>query len=262
MIRRGTIVLLSLLILTASMALDAEELPTSFLSSHYYILSLGALSFDLSSVIQSASAVGTSVVEFDAGAISVDRGTEDPNVPLETVLGDPSVLVVDSGRLLLSRTGDAYRFTVRPSACGYELVINPSADSDLHETLADVLGTLQELGLLGAEVSLQFSSFAKAELKGPQPPADLAIESTLYGLTVAADWFSFAAAQALTQVGLRVAVVAEKLPGAQLNSQFAPYVEQETDSLVRLLLPIDQLLPLARSASVGYVRTPRQPFVP
>ncbi len=262
MIRRRTVLLLLLLTLTPTMALGAEELPTSFLSSHYYILSLGALSFDLSGVIQSASAAGTTILQFDAGAISVDRGSRDSDVPLETVLGDPSVLVVDAGRVLFTRTNDMYRFTVRPSTCGYELVLDPTVDSDLHETLAEVLGTLQQLGLVGAEVSLQFSSFAKAELKGPQPPTDLSIESTLYALTVAADWFSFTASQGLTQVGLRVTVVAEKTSGEPLDSQFRPYIEQETDSLVRLLLPIDQLLALARSASVEYVRTPRQPFVP
>jgi len=56
--------------------------------------------------------------------------------------------------------------------------------------------------------------------------------------------------------------VAEKLPGAALASTFSTYVTEETESLARLLLPIERLIALADSASVGYVRTAYQPAVP
>jgi hypothetical protein len=47
-----------------------------------------------------------------------------------------------------------------------------------------------------------------------------------------------------------------------LDDAFAVYVIEETDLLVKLLLPIDQLLTLAQSSSIGYVRMAYQPSIP
>lgn len=262
MTRRSSILMLAALILTASAVLTAQGVPTVFSSSEYHILSLGQISPDLPAVIQTAQSAGYTLVTYDGDAVSVDRDPLDSGASLSTILGDPLLLIVDTGRLYLTCRRDQYSYTVRPADAGYELVLRPHATLPVQETLTDVLMELQALGAVGSEVDLRFASFPRNEMKGPLPPEGVAIESPLYQLTVAEDWFRFAADNDLTQVGLRVSVVAEILPGESLDSSFASFVEQEGDTLVRLLLPIDRLLALARSAAVGYVRTPRQPFVP
>jgi len=151
---------------------------------------------------------------------------------------------------------------VRPGDGGYTLIIFPHRDLPQGETIFSLLGTLQKLGVIGAEVAMEgFRSFEKDAEKGPEPPAEAAIDSDLYGLTVAADWFSFASSLGLTRVGLRVEVVAEKLPGGAIPEEFQPYIipGSETDQLAKLLLPIHRLVDLARSSFIGYVRPPYQP---
>ena len=253
MMNRKTI-LFVLLIALLGLALQGTDVPSTFAQSHYYILSLGELSAELSAVVQSAQSEGFSLVQFDDAGIG--------GIELGAVLDAPKSLVVDGTRFHLRETLEGYAYTVRPSSEGYELVINPSQDVVVNDVLAAVLMDLQGLGILGSEVNLAFSSYAKADLKGPAPPAGVLIESTLYGLVVANDWFAFSEANALTQVGLRVEIVAEKLPGGVLPSNFSSHVIEESESLVKLLLPIDELLALAQSASIGYVRIAYQPAVP
>ncbi|HDS28888.1 MAG TPA: hypothetical protein ENN96_00220 [Candidatus Acetothermia bacterium] len=259
---RSPILMLAMLVLATSATIFAQGVPSVFSSSEYHILSLGQISPDVSSVTQAAQSAGYTLLMYEGDAVSVDRGPLDSSVPLSTILEDPRVLIVDTGRVHLTCRGAVYRYTVRPTDSGYELVLSPSADLPVLDTLTEILLELQSLGVVGSEVNLQFSSFSKDALKGPAPPDDLFIDSALYQLTVAEDWFRFAADAGLTQVGLRVSVVAEILPGESLDASFTTFVEQAGDRLVRLLLPIDRLLALARSTAVGYVRTPRQPFVP
>lgn len=262
MTQRSLFLMLAALVLTASAVIAAQGVPTVFSSSEYHILSLGQISPDLPAVLQKAQSAGYTLVTYDGDAVSVDRGPLDPSVSLNTILGDPNLLIIDTDRLYVTCRRDPYSYTVRPGDAGYELVLRPHALLPVQETLTEVLMELQALGVVGSEVNLQFASFPRDETKGPPPPAGVSIESSLYRLTVAEDWFRFAAENGLTQVGLRVSVVAEILPGESLDSSFASFVEQEGETLVRLLLPIDRLLALARSAAVEYVRTPRQPFVP
>ncbi len=262
MTRRGSILLLVLLVWVASSFAYAADVPTTFSSTRYYIFSLGAISIDLTSLVTTTQSAGYSVIQYDGDVPSIYRGTVAADVDVATALSDSKVLVVDSGRFYLRQQGDAYTFTVRANQSGYDLVIDPTQDLNINDTLASVLMDLQTIGILGNEVDLEFSSFAKADLKGPAPPADLLMDSTLYGLTVAEDWFAYTATHGLTQFGLRVEVVAEKVPGGTLGAEFTAYVTEETDSLAKLLLPIDQLIPLAESSSVGYVRPPYQPSVP
>ena len=233
-----------------------------FSSSQYYILSLGSLSVDMDALIPATQSAGYSVLQYDGDSVSIDRGNASSDVDVATALGDASVLIVDSGRFELRRAEASYTFTVRPGQSGYELVIDPNEDIGVADTLASILTTLQEIGILGSEVDLEFSSFSKADLKGPAPPAGLLMDSTLYSLTVAQDWFTYSATAGLTQAGLRVEVVAEKVPNGVLDSAYEIYVISQTESLVKLMLPIDLLISLAESDSVGYVRVPYQPSVP
>ena len=262
MIRRGRPILFILLALTLAFPLHGADVPTSFAASHYYILSLGEMTVDLSALIQTTQSAGYSVIQYDDDTATVYRGGETVDMDVATTVADEYVLLIDSNRFYLREIGEAYIFTVRPAEVGYELVINPQQELSINDTLASVLMALQQIGILGNEVNLEYASFAKADLKGPAAPAGVFIESTLYGLMVAEDWFVYAAAKGFTQVGLRVEIVAEKVPGGVLDAEFIDYVVEETESLVKLLLPIDKLLVLARSSSIGYVRIAYQPAVP
>jgi len=254
MIRQGRTILFALLVCALVLPLQGADVPTAFVDTHYYILSLGEMSVDLSTLIQTAQSSGYSLLQFG----EVDIEAQDA----ASALDDQAVLVTDGSRFYLREKADTYVFTVRPAELGYELVINPLQELVINDSLATILVRLQELGILGSDVNLDFASFAKADLKGPSAPDGVFIDSTLYGLTVAEDWFAFSAAKGLTQVGLRVEIVAEKVPGGVLDPKFLDYVIEETESLVKLLLPIDELLALAKSSSIGYVRIAYQPAVP
>ena len=88
------------------------------------------------------------------------------------------------------------------------------------------------------------------------------MDSLLYRLVIAEDWFSFAATNGLTVTGLRADVVVEKLPGSDLAEAFEAYAYQETEQLAQLLVPISRLVALASAESTGYVRPAYRPAVP
>jgi len=262
MIRQGRMIPLALFALALAFPLQGADVPTSFAATHYYILSLGEMSVDLSTLTQTTQSAGYSVIQYDGETAIVYRGGEAVDMDVATALADGYILLIDGSRFYLREVGETYTYTVRPAEVGYELVINPQQELPVNDTLASILIGLQQIGILGNEVNLEFAAFAKADLKGPAAPAGVFIESTLYGLTVAEDWFAYAVAEGLTQVGLRVEIIAEKVPGGVLDAEFVDYVVEETESLVKLLLPIDKLLTLAKSSSIGYVRIAYQPVVP
>lgn len=262
MIRRGTTILFALLALAMVFPIHGADVPTSFAATHYYILSLGEITVDLSVLIQTTQTAGYSVIQYDGDIASVHQAGEAVEIDVATVLTHELTLLIDGSRFHLREVGPTYTFTVRPAEVGYELVIDPQQELSVNDTLASILTTLHQLGILGSDVNLEFTSYAKADLKGPAAPAGARMESTLYGLTVANDWFAFATAERLTRVGLRVEVIAEKVPDGVLDVEFADYVVEETQTLVKLLLPIDELVALARSSAIGFVRIAYQPVVP
>lgn len=259
MIRTGKAILLVVLVSALSLSLSGADVPSTFSATHYYILSLGEIPVDLTDLIQTAQSAGYSIIQYEGAVSTATRAGE---VVSDDVLADDAVLVVDNSRFYLRTLSEPVTFAVRPSELGYELMINPQQDLYVNDTLTSILMTLQQLGILGSEVNLDFASFAKADLKGPASPIGVPLDSTLYGLVVSEDWFAYATFKGITQVGLRVEVVAEKIPGGALDDAFAAYVIEETDLLVKLLLPIDQLLTLAQSSSIGYVRMAYQPSIP
>lgn len=253
MLRRTLTIILTFLMLAACFAVAQDDPAATLAASHYYIFSLGEMSVDTAALVGATQSSGYAVIRY------VD---DVPDGNLQTTLSMQKFLLVDGDRAYLRQAEDAYEFTVRPSAAGYELVVNPSEDVILTDALGAILVTLQNIDMVGNEVNLEYEAFSKADLKGPAAPEGVFLESTLYGLMVAEDWFAYASSHGLTLVGLRVEVVAEKLPGAALESPFSPFVTEESASLAKLLLPIDQLTALASSPSVGYVRTAYQPAVP
>jgi len=262
MIRQGKTILFALLALSLAIPLHGADVATTFTSSHYYVLPLGGMSVDLPTLVQTAQSDGYSIIQYEGEVATVHRDGEEVTDSLSAALADEAVLLADDSRFYLREIGETYTFTVRPAVSGYELVINPNEDLSINETLVSVLMGLQQLGILGNEVNLEYESFAKADLKGPASPAGVRIDSTLYGLTVAEDWFGYATANSLTQVGLRVEIIAEKIPDSALSPEFSDYVIEESATLVKLLLPIDELVTLAQSASIGYVRVAYQPSAP
>lgn len=260
-LRRGTAFALVVLLL-GSLSGAAVDDATTFLQTHYYLLPFGRLPATADSVRQATQSAGFSVIVYDGDVANVYRGTDPIALAPELVLSDPKLLLIDGARFLLREATDDFVYTLRPSEEGYELVIDPQRDLAMSEALGSVLASLQSMGIVGDELSLDVRDYVKDALKGPAPPQGTAIDSTLYGLLVARDWFDFAASKSLTLVGLRVEVVAELLPGAALESTLAVHVIEEAEGLAKLSLPIDQLLVLARSAAVGYVRPPYRPSIP
>jgi hypothetical protein len=260
-LRSGTAITLAVLLL-GSVSVCATDATTGFLQTHYYLLSLGQIAADVDSVRQAAQSSGFSLVVYDGDSAQGFRGHDPVTATAETVLSDDRLLVVDSGRFFLRQSGDGFIFSVRPTENGYELVVDPLQDLSMSDVLGSVLAVLQSMGILGNEADLNVQAYARNDLKGPPPPAGVAIESTLYSLLVARDWFDYATTKGLALVGLRVEIVAEILPGASLAEPFTSYVVEQVEGLAKLSLPIDQLLALARSSAVGYVRVPYRPSVP
>jgi hypothetical protein len=259
--RSGTAIALIVLLL-GSLPAGATGDTASFLPTHYYLLSLGQIAADVDSVRQAAQSSGFSVIAYNGDSAQGFRGDDPVDAAAETVLSDERLLVVDSGRFLLRDFGDGFTFSVRPTENGYELMIDPQQELLMSDVLGSVLGALQSMGILGNEVDLTIQAYAKDDPKGPPPPSGVEIESTLYSLLIARDWFDYAATKGLSLVGLRVEVVAETLAGASLAEPFSSHVVEEVEGLAKLSLPIDQLLALARSSAVGYVRVPYRPSVP
>jgi len=241
----------------ASWAQTAEFEPTS-----YYVFSLGPAAIDVNSLVQTASASAISVAIYTGSAYDLYREGTAIETTLGDLLGDPKTLVVDGARFRLRVAEAAYFYTVRPGETGYDLVISPAIRVPIVDTLQTVLLSLQELGVVGTDLSMSFRSFDKSSIKGPPPPQGAAIDSVLYDLMIAEDWFAEAAVHGITMAGLRVEVVAEKIPGARIPERFAAYVAGETENAAKLLMPIEQLVLLARSEGIGYVRLPYQPAVP
>jgi len=236
-----------------------EDAP--LVKGEYYLFSLGPSPADPSSLSQALEAEGYTIVEYAEDG-SVARTENVPGGQTDSALLQAAhLLVVDGSRFLLRADCEEHEYTVRPAQNGLELVFSPKLDQGL-DRVVSVLFELQKLSVIGAEVDLQYRAFEKDALKGPQPPAEVRIESDLYQLTVAEDWFAFAASKGIERAGLRVRVVAELESGVVLQDPFAAYVSSASDSLARLLIPIEQLVLLASTEGVVLVRLPYEPVAP
>jgi hypothetical protein len=234
-----------------------------FAQNHYYILPIGEVQVSTASLIVTAKDKTYTVIVYEAGTTTAYRGSAQTKEPEAVLLSAASLLYVDESRFLLSVAGTDFDYVVRPYETGYALLLIPHRDLPQGETLLTVLDSLRGMGIIGEEVEIQgIISLEKKPEKSPAPPDGVAMDSSLFGLSVAADWFSDAVARGLNREGLRVEVVAEKLPGAAVPQSFQPYIVSETEDLAKLLVPIHLLVNLARASGIGYVRPPYQPAVP
>ena len=233
-----------------------------FTQTNYYLIPIGGVRTPIATLTETAKGKGFTVIVRDDQTTAY-RGTEPTEEPEATLLQATEFLYVDNERFLLSIAGMDFDYIVRPYETGYALLVVPHRDLPQAETLIAVLNSLSQMGIVGAEVELQgITDFQKMPGKLPAPSEDVAMDTALYALSIAADWFAFATTQHLTRVGLNVEVVAEKLPGGTLSPTFQSYVIDESENFAKLLLPIHFLVDLARTPSVGYVRPPYQPAVP
>ncbi|MBU0596116.1 hypothetical protein KJ567_05490 [Candidatus Bipolaricaulota bacterium] len=261
MLRR--LLLSMVLLLTLGALLLNGQTSTDFIQTYYYLLSMGEVVVDTDALTQTLQGRDFTVIAYDGDSATVYRGAElAGDVSVEGALLDEAVLVVDGERFYLRIADTQFTYAVRPAGDGYELVVSPSQNVAITDALASILMSLQEMSVLGNSVDLEFAAFAKNDLKGPPPPGGASIDSLLYRLVIAEDWFAFAAANSLALTGLRLDVVAEKLPGGSIPEVFAAYAYEETEQLAKLLVPVDRLVALASAESIGYVRPPYQPAAP
>ncbi len=252
-------VMISLLaiMIIVSMSAGAEEAP--FIPGNYYLISIGTVDADASGLIQTVRDQGFVVIVQTASGISAYRGSEASSEAETDLIAASSLLYVDGNRFLLRVKGDHLDYEVRPSAVGYVIVLVPHENLTAADLVSKVLTPLQQMGIVGEEVDMEYKTFVLDPAKTPAPPSGVAIDSDLYGLAIAPDWFTAASEKGIDRTGLRVEVVAEKVPGGSVPEQFQTYIVSETDALAKLLLPIEDLVSLARAASIGYVRPPYQP---
>ena len=91
------------------------------------------------------------------------------------------------------------------------------------------------------------------------PPEAAHLESVLYQLTQAEDVEAFARQRTIDLVEGRVQVIVELDEGDVLDMGAGVVIESRYQNLVRVLVPIDQLLPLSQRDGVRFVRLPQRP---
>ncbi len=252
----------ALILLTASVlsfVVGADGPQMDLAANQYYVTSLGQPAIPLVTLTQKAQSSGYTTILRHGDDVVSFYGTERTDQTEAVLLGTSPLLYVDGEFILLRVIGPDYDYAVRPGAAGYELLVIPHRDLALGEPLLSILTELQRLGIVGGNLNLAFTAFPKSPVKTPPAPQGGRLDSLLYGLALSEDWFSYTANNGLARTGLRVEVVAEKVPGGTIPEAYKPYVTEETAQLAKLLVPIHLLVDLASSASVNYVRPPYQP---
>jgi hypothetical protein len=233
------------------------------LPSLYYLFPAEGLQANVQTLSQTAQSAGYAVVLFSDGNATTFRGADPTNQSVPSLLAESHVLAVDGDHFVLHSEVAGVAYSLRSVAGGAELVISPTQEIPVIEALAAVFDELQVLGILELAIDLEsVQSFSAGSPKGPAVPTGVALDSVLYNLVVAEDWFAYADAKGIVLSGLRIEVVAEKVAGVAFPEAFVPYIVSETDRLAKLVLPLDQLVPLAKEGGVGYVRLPLQPVAP
>ncbi len=259
----GTLRWLAACIVVAGSAIVATGSPSVLSPALYYLFPAEGVEADIQTLSETACAAGYVVITFSGETVNAVRGTETAQGDLNALLAEDHVLVLDGDRFLLHAALSGVSYTLRPAAGAMELVVSAAEETPTLEALAAIIADLQALGIPAMNIDLASSqSFSATSLKGPAVPPGIALDSTLYDLVVAADWFAYAASKGIRLSGLRIEVVMEKVAGSAFPSAFVPFLISETDRLAKLILPIDQLLPLAKDSAVGSVRLPLQPVAP
>ena len=256
----------AILALVAALAVAAAGGAVTLDPQMYYCFSVGNLAVGIQTLSVAAADGGFDVLAYSDNTVSVLHGTQTASGNVQQVLlSSDRLLVVDGDRFYLRVNGATLSYAIRPASLGLELIISPKGSIDLFEALTSVLVELQDVGIAGMDVDVDaYRTFTRNALKGPAAPQDLAakLDYALYGLGVAEDWFAYASQKGLALLGLHIEVVVEKIPGGTLPATFSADMISETSTVASLVVPVDQLVSLARSTGVGYVRLPYVPVVP
>jgi len=232
----------------------------------YYSFAVSDLAMGVQTLSAAAVAAGYTVLAYSDNSVSVVGGdaSATDNVS-QMLLSAKRLLVIDGDRYYLRVMESNFTYAIRPASSGLELIVSPKEALDLSDALVTILGQLQDLGVGTVDIDLDgVRTVVRNPLKGPAEPQELAakLDYSLYGLVAAEDWFSYASATGLALLGLHVEVIVEKTPDGAIAQEFRSNVISETTSLADLVVPVDQLVPLARSSGVGYVRLPYVPVAP
>ncbi len=254
------------LALLAALSLGAAGGAVTLDPQSYYLFPVGDPGVGVQTLSASAAAQGFAVLAFSGNTVTVMHGTGSPADTVGTMLASAArLLVVDGDRYYLRVAEPTLSYALRPAESGLELVVSPKVATDMFDALTAILVDLQDVGIMNIDVDLSsFRPIARNPFKGPAAPQDLAakLDYTLYGLVVAEDWFIHAAQKGLALLGLKLEVVVEKIPGASLPAEFSVDVLSQTEALASLVVPVDRIVALARSAGVGHVRLPYVPVAP
>ena len=127
--------------------------------------------------------------------------------------------------------------------------------------MSRVLLCLMAISMLAAADGdvLLASGASYSKPKASKPQQALKLESALYQLTQATDTETFARLRAIDLIEGRVRVIVELDEGGVLDTGAGAVIESRYQNLVRVLVPIDQLLPLSQQTGVRFVRLPQRP---
>ncbi|HIC95527.1 TPA: hypothetical protein EYP12_02735 [Candidatus Bipolaricaulota bacterium] len=180
----------------------------------------------------------------------------------ESFFGFPQ-LYLDSDLFLVRLDEEGYRMGIRRSAevrGAYEVIFTPKREMPLQAIETEALGWLQRLGIVQAQAqtaSLEFAELVPQEK--PRPPEGVRLDSLLYALTLAPDWHEFARARGFTLFGLRIKVIVELYDPQVLPQGYYLLVEARSQDLMRVQVPVSELIRLSSDPTVKFVRLPYEP---
>ena len=176
----------------------------------------------------------------------------------ESFFGFPQ-LYLDSALFLVRLDEELYRMVIRPSAelnGSYEVVVSPKGSMDRSAVERAGQSWLQELGIVQT-APLEFVELAPQEK--PQVPAGVRLDSLLYALAIAPDWHNFARARGISLLGLRIRVIVELVNPQVVPQGYHLLEEARAQELMRVLVPVSELIRLARDPAVKFIRLPYEP---
>jgi hypothetical protein len=176
----------------------------------------------------------------------------------ESLFGFPQ-LYLDDGLFLVRLDEERYRLNIRPSPeleGTYEVFVGSIIGLERAEMEQEALRWLQQLGIVQT-TSLNFTELVPQEK--PELPEGLRLDSLLYALTLAPDWHDFARERGLALGGLRIKVIVELASPDMVPQGYHLIEEARSENLMRVLVPVRELIRLAHDPAVGFVRLPYVP---
>lgn len=168
-------------------------------------------------------------------------------------------LYLDDGLFLVRLDEPRYRLNIRPSAeqLGmYEVIVGPKAELKRTDAEQEALGWLQRLGI-AQTASLSFAELVPQEK--PQPPEGLRLDSPLYALALAPDWHDYARVRGLSLFGMRIRVIVKLASPSIVPQGYHLIEEARSKNLMRVLVPVSELIRLASDPAARFVRLPYTP---